>query len=182
MQMTSPDLLSRISRFILLGAAVLLLVPQGAPAHSPTDMQLAFDQGTRILSVTITHTVADTSTHYIKRVLITTGGSVLGDTAYTSQPAPQTFTYTYLIPQGVKGEVQVRGECSILGSITRSLQAEDALPEVTTVSTGTATTLRTTTAPTGGVPSAQAGTPDAAGPGFLTLVVAITLAVWRFRL
>jgi len=181
MQMARPDLLSLVSRLILLGAAVLLLVPQGAPAHSPTDMQLALDQENRILSVTITHTVADPSTHYVKRVLITTGGSTITDTAYTSQPAPQTFTYTYLMPQDVNGEVQVRGECSILGSISRSLQVEDALPGVTPVSAATVTTPLTTTAPTGGVPPAPAATPDVAGPGFLPLVVAITLAVWQFR-
>ncbi len=181
MQIARPDLLSRVSRLILLGAAVLLLVPQGAPAHSPTDMQLAFDQGNRILSVSITHPVADPSAHYIKRVLITTGGSTTSDTTYTSQPSPQTFTYIYLMPEDVNGEVQVRAECSILGSISRSLQGEDALPEVTAVSTATVTIPLTTTAPTGGVPPAPAATPDVAGPGFLPLVVAITLAVWMFR-
>jgi hypothetical protein len=144
-------------------------------------MQLAFDQGNRILSVTITHTVADPSTHYIKRVLITTGGSTISDTAYTGQPSPQTFTYTYLMPQGVNGEVQVRGECSIIGSITRSLQVEDALPEGTTVSAATVTTSPNATAPAAGVPPVPAATPDVAGPGFLPLVVAITLAVWLFR-
>jgi hypothetical protein len=166
MQMARPDLLSRISRLILLGAAVLLLVPQGAPAHSPTDMQLAFDQGDRILSVTITHPVADPSTHYIKRILITTGGSTITDTAYTSQPSPVTFTYTYLMPQSVNGEIQVKGECSIIGSITRSIQVQQESP-------------RTTGTP-GASPPTSATTPARAGPGFLLITTAVALAVWRF--
>ena len=166
MQMARPDLLSQVFRFILLGAAVLFLVPQGAPAHSPTDMQLAFNQGNRILSVTITHTVADPSTHYIKRVLITTGGSTISDTAYTSQPSPQTFTYTYLMPQSADGDIQVRAECSILGSITRSLQV-NASPGISTT--------------TGGSLPVPAAMPTKAGPGLLPLAAAIVLAAWRFR-
>jgi hypothetical protein len=108
MRMTCPDLLPLVSRFILLGAAVLLFIPQGAPAHPPSDMKLAFDQGNRILSVTITHSVADPSTHSIKRVLITRGGSTFSDIAYTGQPSHQTFTYSYMLPTGVNGEIQVR--------------------------------------------------------------------------
>jgi hypothetical protein len=181
MQMARPDLLSRVSRLILLGAAVLLLVPQGAPAHSPTDMQLAFDQENRILSVTITHLVADPSIHYVKRVLISSGGSVIGDNGYTSQPSPQTFTYTYLLPQGVNGEVEVRAECSILGSISRSLQLKGVSPEMTAVPASPGTTPGETVALPGVTPPAPATAPAMAGPGLLPLAAAMALAAWRFR-
>ena len=180
---------SRPCRAIFLLALALLLVPQGAPAHSPSDMQLAFDQGNRILSVTITHTVADPSTHYIKRVLVTTGGSPLSDTAYTSQPSPQTFTYTYLVPEGVNGDIQVRAECSILGSITRSLQIQGASPGVATSPQGRppvppaapGTNRPSATNAAGSPPAAPSATPTEAGPGLLPLAAAMALAVWRFR-
>jgi hypothetical protein len=151
----------------MAAAIALLIIPQGAPAHSPTDLQLAFNRGDRILSVTITHPVADPSTHYIKRVLITSGGSTIADTAYSSQPSPQTFTYTYLMPQSVNGEVQVKGECSILGSMTRSIQVQAASPGTTGIP--------------GTSPPTSATTPAGAEPAPLLLTAAIALAAWRFR-
>jgi len=188
MQIARPYL-SRISRLILIGAAVLLLVPQGAPAHAPSDVQLALDQGNGILSVTITHTVADPSTHYVKRVLITTGGSVIRDTAYTSQPSPQTFTYTYLLPSGVNGEVQVKAECSILGSITRSIQAEVAPPAgITVPEPSIPVSVRPPVEPvdTGTSQPAAGASPPAvmptkAGAGLIPIAAAMALVVLRFR-
>ena len=172
---------SRYCRAIILVTLALFLIPQGVPAHPPSDMVLAFDQGDRVLSVTITHMVADPLTHYVKRVLITTGGSVISDNAYTSQPSPQTFTYTYLLPEGGNGEVEVRAECSIFGSITRSLQVQGASPEVTAAPASPGTTPGETATRSGVTPPAPAATPPGAGPGLLPIGAAIALAAWRFR-
>jgi len=100
---------------------VVLAIPQAALAHPPSDMQLRFDEASGVISVTITHPVTDPSTHYVKRVLIQQGGTVIQDTPYMSQPSPQTFTNTYPLPPGVSGEITVRVECAIGGSLTRSL-------------------------------------------------------------
>ena len=167
-RMIPADHHRRSCRILLLAALALLLLPQGAPAHPPSDMVLAFDPVTRVLSVTITHIVADPTTHYVRRVLITAGNFTVSDNAYTSQPSPQTFTYTYLLPANVSGGIQVRAECSIFGSTTRSLQLTGEIPTETTAGPG-------------GTPTSSATTPKKAGPGFLPVVAAIAFATWRLR-
>ncbi len=179
--MILTDRPSRSCRILLLAALALLLLPQGAPAHPPSDMVLSFDPGTRVLSVTITHIVADPTTHYVKRVLITTGSPVVSDNAYTSQPSPQTFTYTYLLPTGVNGEIQVRAECSIFGSITRSIQLAGDTTEPTGVPASPGTSPGETTTGTGAAPQASATTPARAAPGLIPVAAAIALAAWRSR-
>ena len=174
--------------FVLLG---LLLIPQAAPAHPPSDMQLAFDRGTRILSVTITHTVADPTTHFVKRVRITAGGSQISNNTYTSQPSPSSFTYTFQMPPSAGGEIQVVAECSILGSTTRSIQIPEGMgagsPAPGTTLPGQVSGTGTPPIPPGAPPGTRA-TPPAASPattaapaGLLPLAAALALAGWRLR-
>jgi hypothetical protein len=161
---------------VLLG---LLLLPQGAPAHPPSDLQLAFDEPTRVLSVTITHPVADPATHYVKRVGITAGGATDSGRSYTSQPASSPFTYTYTLRPDVKGEIQVVAECSISGSIARSITVAEGTPVIP----GTVTPPSPPGAPPGTrttLPGAAPPTTEAS-PGLLPLAAALALAGWRFR-
>ena len=177
----------RVLALILLG---LLLLPQGAPAHPPSDLQLAFDEGTRVLSVTITHPVADPSSHHVKRVLVTAGGSPVSDTAYTTQPA-SPFTYTYPLPPSASGEIQVVAECSITGSLTRSIQVPESSPPgspapATTVPDRPVLSVTPPSppgAPPGTRPTLPATAPATteAAPGLLPFASALALAAWRFR-
>ncbi|MDD1663725.1 MAG: hypothetical protein LUQ32_00060 [Methanomicrobiales archaeon] len=171
---------------LLLG---VFLLPQGSPAHPPSDLQLAFDEGARVLSVTITHPVADPATHYVKRVLVTAGGSTLSEHAYTSQPA-SPFTYSYPLPPSAAGEIQVVAECSIQGSATRSLQVPEGPPAGSpapgTTVPGRATLTVTPPSPPGAPPGTRATLPPApatteAAPGVFPFAAALALAAWRFR-
>ena len=171
---------------VLLG---LLVIPPCASAHPPSDVQLAFDPGSRNLSVTITHMVADPTTHYVKRVLITGGNSVISNNTYTSQPSPSTFTYSYPIPEGVAGEIQVEADCSLFGSTTRSIQVPgdssaptaDAAPP-STVTPPKPPAVPGKNGPPSTIPATPAATSTKAGIGFLPAAAAIALvAAWRFR-
>jgi hypothetical protein len=177
----------RVAALLLLG---LLLLPQGAPAHPPADLQIAFDRGTRVLSVTITHPVADPSTHYVKRVLVMAGDSPVTDAAYTSQPA-SPFTYTYTLPPSVSGEIRVVAECSISGSQARSIQVTEGTPAGSPATATTvpdrATLTVTPPSPPGAPPGTRATLPATApatteaAPGLLPLASALALAGWRLR-
>lgn len=170
---------------VLLG---LLLIPQAAPAHPPSDLQLAFDGKTRVLSVTITHPVADPATHYVKRVLITSQGSTLGNTSYASQPASSPFTYTYELPPSSGGDIQVVAECSVFGSLGRSLQVTEETPGTGPASGTPAPDPSTPAASTSGPsdPSPRTGTLPPVSPpatevpaGILPVAAALALAGWR---
>jgi hypothetical protein len=184
-----PDFRSASTCLIFPVVLILLLVPQGALAHPPTDVQASSDAN-GILSVTITHPVGNPLTHYIKRVLVTAGGSTIIENVYTSQPAEGTFTYTYTLPPGVSGELRVTADCSIAGSRSSAI----LIPAGTTVpaasipaATGTAS-LQTATEPglpattaAGTAPAAPGTTPTKAGAGLFPIAAAAALAVWRFR-
>ncbi|MFX1503732.1 MAG: hypothetical protein ACFFDH_22415, partial [Promethearchaeota archaeon] len=90
-------------------------------AHNPSNMSLSYDSNTKVLSVSITHTVTNPSSHYIEYVLIRVNGSTVLNQIYTSQPSTSSFTYDYNITAGDRATIQVTASCSISGSITRSI-------------------------------------------------------------
>ena len=73
------------------------------------------------MKLTITHQVPNPQNHYIKEVLVTINGKTVNDSFYTSQPAPDTFTYTYPIDTKTTDEITVTASCSLTGSLTRTL-------------------------------------------------------------
>ncbi len=192
LQMSSPPGFSHIAVMISILVLVLALLPPGVNAHAPSGVLPAFDEGSRVLSVSITHPVANPSTHYISRVLVTAGDTVVSDTRYTIQPTSQPFTYTYPVPPGVKGEIRVTAECSITGSQSATLQVPEGdpagtpLPGLTTPATAAATPPRPPGPPPGTSSTLPPATPPAttgAGPGPLPVVAALALALagWRLR-
>jgi hypothetical protein len=63
-----------------------------ALAHPPADAAVTYDENTGNLVVSITHQVDYPATHYEKQVTVRSGGTVLADEAYASQPARSLFT------------------------------------------------------------------------------------------
>ena len=90
--------------------------PAAVYAHPPKEVSLAYDAQKQVLSVTITHSSFFPSKHYIKSVDISRNGTVVTSVPYTSQPAGDTFTYTYPVPASPGDELSVNASCSIFGS------------------------------------------------------------------
>lgn len=90
-------------------------------AHPPSDMTLTYNELSGDLQVTITHRVPNLQEHYIKEVTVTINGKIVNDSFYTSQPAPDTFTYTYPIDTKPGDEIAVTASCVLTGSLTRQL-------------------------------------------------------------
>lgn len=112
---------------IVLG--VITAVPQ-ASAHPPSSVTLAYNSENGNLTVSITHTVADPSTHYVRQVTIAVNGTIVQTHNYTSQPTASAFTYHYTV-QAAKGEeIAATAFCSITGETTGSVIAGDGtVPE-----------------------------------------------------
>jgi hypothetical protein len=100
-------------------AAGLLILP--VSAHPPSDISLTYDELAQVLRVTITHTVPSPQEHYISRVTVTINGNVVSDSRYTSQPSPDTFTYTYPLETVTGDEIVVTASCVLAGSLSRTL-------------------------------------------------------------
>lgn len=114
----------RVSMIILalffLSSAVML-IPGTAAAHSPSKVDLMYDKATKILSVTITHTVSDPTSHYIKTVTVMSNNKVVQTMTYSSQPTSDTFTYTYTVDAVPGTELSAQAECNYFGSDTGSV-------------------------------------------------------------
>ncbi len=105
-----------------LGIAVcawIIVLP--AAAHAPSDMSISYYELSKMLNVTITHQVPNPQAHYVKEVRVTINGNTVHDVYYTSQPSPDTFTYTYPLLPDPGNTIEVTATCSIAGSISRTM-------------------------------------------------------------
>ncbi len=118
-----------MSPFAKAAAALLLVaflsiafLPRAATAHSPSGMTLSYDAESGILSVAITHQVADPNSHYVVRVEIKKNGASYLEQAYSAQPTNSIFEYNYNLTVEPGDLVEVSAFCVIGGSITRSIE------------------------------------------------------------
>ena len=100
----------------------LFSFPTFTQANSPSNMVITYEASTTTLNVTITHNVADESTHFIESVTIKVNDSTVETQTYTSQPTTSTFIYQYTNINATTGDVIiVTAVCNISGQIEKSL-------------------------------------------------------------
>ncbi len=90
-------------------------------AHAPSGMSLDYSFTKQELNVSITHNVVNPGTHFVISVTIRVNGSIAISETYTSQPTASSFMYQYNITAGHGASIQTTAECSIGGTISRSL-------------------------------------------------------------
>ena len=112
--------LNRILDFLAIAACIWLVVHPAA-AHAPSDMSISYNELSEQLNVTITHQVPNPQAHYVREVRVTINSIVVNDSQYTSQPASDTFTYTYPVLPIPGDTIEVIAFCSITGSISRQM-------------------------------------------------------------
>jgi hypothetical protein len=110
-------------RRLVIGILVVILLSGHAIAHTPSGVEVSYDEQAGDLGVTITHQVDDPITHYIKQVTVRQGTTVLVSQSYTSQPGKSAFTYRYNLPQlkEKSGEITVDVECNVFGTRTGTI-------------------------------------------------------------
>jgi len=92
-----------------------LAVPS-AFAHPPKDVALSYDAPSKALSVKVAHSSFFPSRHYVKNVVISLNGKTVRSEPYTSQPAGDTYTYTYTVEASPGDELSVTAICNVFGS------------------------------------------------------------------
>jgi hypothetical protein len=105
---------------------LLMVFTRPAAANAPRELVLSYDAAARTLTVRITHPSPFTSMHYVKTVEIKIDGKILLAEKYTSQPAPETFSYTYPVEPGAGNVLEVKAGCSLFGSRTEKLDLPKA--------------------------------------------------------
>ena len=165
------------SLIVIILMVMVVIAPVGA--HAPSNLVLSYDPAVGELQATFTHLVDNPAVHYVHRVEVEVeGGPDLLQQEYTSQPTPDTFTYTYPIQVPPGTLLRVKGECSIGGEIRRELMVVVAPTDTPTIPP--AGTIQTS--PPGATPSVPVtGTtppqtvPPTQSPGFGLLVAALAL-------
>ncbi|WP_321507097.1 hypothetical protein [uncultured Methanoregula sp.] len=146
---------SIVAIIALVAAGCLLITP--AAATPPSAVILSYNEQASELSVTISHPVADPTTHYIREVVITVNGKTIKDTPYTSQPSADTFTYTYPLQTKPGDDIEVTANCNLAGSKSSHLY------------------LTTTTAPAAAVPGTTIPPTQKAAAGLVPVLGAVAI-------
>lgn len=153
---------SKGARVIATVMVAVLLLTQVSYAHSPSDMQVSYDTRSRQLAVAITHQVSGPGSHYVREIVVRVDGREMVAAAYTSQPSPSSFTYTYPLNATPGSIIAVSAHCSLGGSIQRSIP-------VTGDAAGGSTPGPDTPAPTKSPPSVL----------LVPALLAVVLAIWH---
>jgi hypothetical protein len=85
-------------------------------AHAPSDISISYDLTKQELTVNITHSVSNPSTHYINEVEIKKNNMVVNTSTYTSQPTTAIFSYIYQINATAGDNFSVTAKCNQGGS------------------------------------------------------------------
>ena len=111
-------MLKRGCILFLLCSVMICAIPIPVHANAPSALTVSYNLETQVLQVTITHPVSDTATHYIHKVEIKKNDLIYNTTTYTSQPDPNSFTYTYHVNATTGGTLDVTASCIQGGSKT----------------------------------------------------------------
>ena len=99
-------------------------------AHPASLMELEYDFGTKILDVTVFHTVSDVNTHYIKEIKIYVNDVLNQTETYTSQTTLSKHEDSFTVNAVHNDVIKVQATCSISGILTEEILVSDpVIPE-----------------------------------------------------
>lgn len=109
-------------------------------AHTPAQITLEYDFDLQELTVTVSHSVSDTNSHYIYEIVVEKNSALFTTESYTSQSSTSGMSDTINIP-AVDGDVlSVTAKCSISGQVSGQVTVVDPTTSTTTSSSTTGTT------------------------------------------
>lgn len=107
---------------ILAGFLICLAVASTAYAHPPSDIQIAFDPTTKIVTAVIIHPVSNPLNHSIQKVDVGVNGNEIIEHRISRQDDNDRQRVSYLIPDVKDGDViSVEGYCSISGKLRQEI-------------------------------------------------------------
>ncbi len=111
--------------FILL---VVLVTPAIMQAHPPKSVDADFDNGTKVLTVKISHFVDSPSKHFIEKIVVELNGDEIITQKLKAQNTKQGQEAQYMITDAVVGDtITITAYCSISGK--KKIVLDVAAPE-----------------------------------------------------
>jgi desulfoferrodoxin (superoxide reductase-like protein) len=107
-------------RIMILGM-MLLAVP--LLAHRPTGVVLDYDSETSILSISVTHSVNNSSKHYVNKVIVELNGKEIIEQKFKRQTDDELQEVVYKVIDAKEGDkIAVTAYCNISGKKKASLE------------------------------------------------------------
>lgn len=103
---------------LLVSLIVFCTIPFIVYANAPSGLTVSYNLQTQDLQVTIAHPVNNPTIHYIYQVELQKNGIIHNTSTYTSQPDPNSFTYTYRVNATTGDTIDVTASCIQGGSKT----------------------------------------------------------------
>jgi len=115
---------------IVLAVSTLVLLTTITQAHTPSALDLQYDFATKTLDVTVTHDVADPSSHYIEEINIWVDDVLNQTRQYSSQSSNNQHQDSFTVPTVIGDVIKVQAICNIAGSVTDDIVVVDpSIPE-----------------------------------------------------
>lgn len=101
----------------------VLIVASVAYAHPPSNIEITFDQKTKVLTAVIVHNTSNPNKHYISKVDVGINGKEIIEQIISKEDNNQEQTVSYLISDVKDGDVlSVEGYCSISGKLKKEIK------------------------------------------------------------
>jgi hypothetical protein len=96
--------------------------------HPPAKIDMHFDLTAKVLSVSASHAVSDSTRHYVDRVVVKLNGDEIIEQEFRSQSDNHVQIVEYMIIDAKVGdEIEVTAGCNISGRIKRTLVVEEQI-------------------------------------------------------
>ena len=112
------------------------MAPASVAAHAPSSVDLSYDEATDELSVTVTHTGVDGTTHRISEIQIYKNDVLQTSETYSSQTTTSTHSDTFTIAADPGDVLRVVAICSIAGEREDTLTVGETTTATTTTGNG----------------------------------------------
>ena len=111
-------------------AIAFLAIASAALAHPASGIELEFDAGDHLLTVTIEHSVKDPAKHHIDEVAVSLNGDEIITQKCKTQTDGDYLVVQYIIPDAKVGdEIEVMANCNKFGKEKEELTVKPAEDE-----------------------------------------------------
>ena len=106
---------SRMLKAVIALSFFILTAPGFVAAHAPSSVDLSYNEATDELSVTVTHTGVDGTTHRISEIRVYKNDVLQTSETYSSQTTTSTHSDTFIVAADPGDVLRVVAICSISG-------------------------------------------------------------------